>query len=161
MKIWQKNQRKSSPCWMSSSFNSTSRPWPGRRGGGIRCLRLQCGISRSCAAPAGVVRWTNHSGAVAGDHENEGRRQREEKPGRFAPTRWPCSLAGHSIVEDKARWDQWRRLAGGTLVLQAGDRGRGKGRGDASGQGNECLRVCFYLRVRCDTGVSSCILSVI
>ena len=56
---------------------------------------------------------------------------------------------------------QWRRLAGGTLVLQAGDRGRGKGRGDASGQGNECLRVCFYLRVRCDTGVSSCILSVI
>ena len=24
-----KNQRRSSPCWMSSSFNSTSRPWWG------------------------------------------------------------------------------------------------------------------------------------
>ena len=96
-------------------------------GRGTRCLLLKCGISRSCAAPAGVVRWTNHSGAAAGDHENEGRHQREEQPGRFAPTRRPCSLAGHSIVEDQARWDQWRRLAGGTLVLQAGDRGRGKG----------------------------------
>ena len=37
----------------------------------------------------------------------------------------------------------------------------GKGRGDASGQGNECLRVCFYLKARCDVGVSSGILSVI
>ena len=117
-----KNKRRSSPCWMSSSFNNTSRPWPGRRGGGIRCLLPQYGISRSCAAPAGVVRWTNHGGAVAGDHENEGRRQREEQPRRFAPTRRPCSLAGQIIIED-----QWRRLAGGTLVLQAGDRGRGKG----------------------------------
>ena len=156
-----KIQRRSSPCWMSSSFNNTSRPRPGRWGGGIRCLLPQCGISHSCAAPAGVVRWTNHSGAAAGDHENEGRRQREEQPERFAPIRRPCSLVGHSIVEEQARWDQWRRLAGGTLVLQAGDRGRGKGRGYASGQGNECLCVCFYLRVRCDTGVSSCILSVI
>ena len=126
MKIWQKNQRRSSPCWMSSSFNITSRPWPGRRAGGIRCLLPQCGISRSCAAPAGVVRWTNHSGAATGDHENEGRRQTEEQPGRFAPTRRPCSLAGHRIIEDQARWDQWRWLAGGTLVLHAGDRGRGK-----------------------------------
>ena len=146
---------------MISSFNSTSRPWPGRRGGGIRCLLPQYGISRSCVAPAGLVRWMNHSGAAAGDHENEGRRLTEEKRGRFAPTHRPCSLAGRSIVEDQARWDQWRRLTGGTLVLQAGDRGRGKGREDASGQGNECLRVCFYLRVRCDTGVDSCILSVI
>ena len=79
-------------------------------GGGIGFLLPQCGISRSCAAPAGVVRWTDHSGAAAGDHENEGQRQREEQPGRFAPTRRPCSLAGHSIVEDQARWDQWRRL---------------------------------------------------
>ena len=71
--------------------------------------------------------WANHNGGYAGDHENEGHRQREEKPGRFAPTRRPCSLAGHSIIEDMARWDQWRWLAGGTLVLQAGDRGRGKG----------------------------------
>ena len=101
------------------------------------------------------------SGAAAGDHENEGRRQREEQLGRFAPTRRPCSLAGHSIIKDQARWDQWRRLAGGTLVLQAGIEVEGKGRGDASGQGNECLRVCFYIRVRCDTGISSCILSVI
>ena len=122
-----KNQRRSSPCWMSSSFNSTSRPWPGRWGGGIRCLLPQYGISRNCATPAGVVRWTDHSGAAPGDHENEGRRQREEQPGRFAPTHQPCSLAGHSIIEDHARWDQWRRLAGGTLVLQAGDRGRRKG----------------------------------
>ena len=126
MKNLQKNQRRSSPCWMSSSFNSTSRPRPGRRGGGIRCLLPQCGISYSCVAPAGVVHWTDHSGAAAGDHENEGR-QREEQPGRFAPTRRPCSLAGHSIVEDQARWDQWRQLAGGTLSLQAGDQGRGKG----------------------------------
>ena len=112
---------------MSSSFNSTSRPWPGRRGGGIRCLLPQCGISCSCAAPAGVVHWTNHNGAAAGDHENEGRCQREEQPGGFSPTHWPCSLAGQSIIEHQARWAQWRRLVGGTLVLQAGDRGRGKG----------------------------------
>ena len=156
-----KNQRRSSPCWMSSSFNSTSRPWPGRRGGGIRCLLPQCGISRSCAAPAGVVRWMNHSGAAAGHHENEGWCQREEQLGRFAPTRWPCSLTRHSIVEDQARWDQWRRLAGGTLVPQAGDRGRGKGERICKWAGNECLHVCFYLRVRCDTSICSCILSVI
>ena len=161
MKIWQKNQRRSSPCWMSSSFHNTSRPRPGRRGGGIRCLLPQCGIGRSCAAPAGVVRWMDHSGAAAGDNGNEGRRQREEQPGRFGPTRRPCSLAGQSIIEDQARWDQWRRLTGGTLALQAGIEVEGKGRGDASGQGNERLRVCFYLRVRCDAGVSSCILSVI
>ena len=130
---------------MSSSFNSTSRPWPGRRGGGIRCLLPQCGISRSCAAPAGVVRWTNHSGAAAGDHENEGRRQREEQPGRFAPTRRPCSLAGHSIIEDQARWDQWRRLAGGTLVLQAGDRGRGKGERRCKRAGQWMLACLFLL----------------
>ena len=160
-KFGKKKQRRSSLCWMSSSFNSTSRPRPGRRGGGIRCLLLQCGISRSCAAPAGVVRWTDHSGAAAGDHENEGRRQREEQPGRFGPTRRPCSLAGQCIVEDQARWDQWRRLAGGTKRCRQGIEVEGKGRGDASGQGNERLRVCFYLRVRCDAGVISCILSVI
>ena len=92
--------------------------------------------------PAGVVRWTNHSGAAAGDHENEGRRQREEKPGRFAPPCRPCSLAGQSIVEDQARWDQRRRLAGGTLGLQAGIEVEGKGRGDASGQAmNACVFV--------------------
>ena len=100
-----KNQRRSSPCWMSSSFNSTSRPRPGRRGGGIRCLLPQCGISRSCAAPAGVVRWMNHSGAAAGDHKNEGRRQREEQPGRFAPTRRPCSLASSRTRPDGTSGD--------------------------------------------------------
>ena len=125
--ILAKTQRRSSPWWTSSYFNSTSRPRPGRRGGGIRCLLPQCGIDRSCAAPAGVVRWTDHSETAAGDHENEGRCQREEQPGRFSPTRRPCSLAGQSIVEDQARWDQWRRLARGTLALQAGDRVRGKG----------------------------------
>ena len=83
--------------------------------------------SRSCVAPAGVVCWMDHSGAAARDHENEGRCQREEQSGRFGPTHRPCSLAGQSIVEDQARWDQWRRLAGGTLVLLAGDRGSGKG----------------------------------
>ena len=93
----------------------------------MRCLLPQCGISRSCAAPAGVVRWTDHSGAAAGDREYVGRHQREEQPGRFAPTRRPCSLAGQSIVEDQARWDQWPQLAGGTLVLHARGRGTGKG----------------------------------
>ena len=130
---------------MSSSFNSTSRRRPGRRGGGIRCLLPQCGISRSCAALAGVVRWTNNSGAAAGDHENEGRCQWEEQPGRFGPTRRPWSLAGQSIIEDQARWDQWRRLAGGTLVLQAGDRGRGKGERRCKRAGQWTLACLFLL----------------
>ena len=143
MKIWQKNQRRSSPCWMSSSFNSTSRPWPGRRGGVIRCLLPKCGISRSCAAPAGVVRWTDHCGTAVGDHENEGRRQREEQPGRFGPTRRPCSLAGHSIIEEQDIWDQWRRLAGGTLVLQEGDRGKGK-RGEEM-QAGRAMNACVFI----------------
>ena len=99
--------------------------WEDRRG--TRCLLPEWGIGRSCAATAGVVHWTDHSRAAVGDHENEGRRLREEQPGRFAPTCRSCSLAGQSIVKDQARWDQWRQLAGGTLSLQAGDQGRGKG----------------------------------
>jgi hypothetical protein len=131
---------------MSSSFNNTSRPWPGRRGGGTRCLLTEWGIGCSCAATAGVVRWTDHSGAAAGGHESEGRHQREEQPGRFGPTRRPCSLARQSIVEDQARWDQWRRLAGGTLALQARDRGRGKGerRCKQAGQWTDSLTATHY-----------------
>ena len=114
-------------------------------GRGNKVLMPQCGISRSCATPAGVVRWTNHNGAAIGDHENEGRRQREEQTGRFGPTRRPCSLAGQSIVEDQARWDQWGRLPGGTLVLQAGDRGRGKGEGRCKRAGQQTLACLFLL----------------
>ena len=118
MKIWQKIR--GDPHLVGGAHPSTAPQGHGLGGGegGIRCLLPQCGISRSCVAPARVVRWTNHSGAAAGDHENEGRRQREEQTGRFSPTYWPCILVGQSIAKDQARWDQRRRLAGGTLGLQ-------------------------------------------
>ena len=116
MKIWQKSEEILTlldELILQQHLNTMA----SEEGRGLRCLLPQCGISHSCAAPAGVVRWTNHSGAAAGDHENEGRRKREEQPGRFAPTRRPCSLAGQSLIEDQAKWDQWQRLARGTLAL--------------------------------------------
>jgi hypothetical protein len=70
-----------------------------------------------------VERWTDHSRAAAGDQQSEGQRQREELPGRWSPTHRPSSLVGESIVEEQGRWDRWWRLAGGTLALQAGERG--------------------------------------
>ena len=65
------------------------------------------------------------------------------------------------------RWREHHRGAGQMGPVVAARRrnssttGWGKGRGDAGGQGNERLRVNFYLGVGCDVGLSSGIFSVI